>query len=89
MKNFAICNNMEGLAGYYAKWNESDRERQILYDIFYVESKGIEQMNVYVTKKQTHRYRIPTCSYQRGKGSVKGQIRTMRLADTNYHVQNR
>ena len=31
--NFAIYNNMEGLGGYYAKWNKSDRERQIPYDI--------------------------------------------------------
>ena len=34
--NFATCNNMDGLGGYYAKWNKSDRERQILYDIIYM-----------------------------------------------------
>ena len=34
--NFAICNNMDGLGGYFAKWNKSDRERQILYDITYM-----------------------------------------------------
>ena len=28
-----ICNNMDELGGHYAKWNKSDRERQILYDI--------------------------------------------------------
>ena len=28
--NFAICNNIEGLEGYYAKRSQSDRERQIL-----------------------------------------------------------
>ena len=28
--NFAICNNMDGLGGYYAWWNKSGRERQIL-----------------------------------------------------------
>ena len=31
--NFAICSNMDGLGEHYAKWNKSDRERQILYDI--------------------------------------------------------
>ena len=31
--NFAICSNMYGFGGYYAKWNKSDRERQIMYDI--------------------------------------------------------
>ena len=28
--NFAILNNMRGPGGYYAKWNKSDRGRQIL-----------------------------------------------------------
>ena len=34
--NVAICNNMDGLGGYHAKWNKSDRERQILYNITYM-----------------------------------------------------
>ena len=34
--NPAICNNMDGLRGYYAKWNKSDKERQILYDFTYM-----------------------------------------------------
>ena len=40
MKSFVIGNNMDGLGWYFAKWNKSDRERQMLYDI-YVESKNI------------------------------------------------
>ena len=32
--NFAICSNMDGTGGHYAKWNESDRE--ILYDVVYM-----------------------------------------------------
>ena len=35
-KNFAICNNIDGLGRHYAKWRKSDRERQILYDITYM-----------------------------------------------------
>ena len=31
--NFAISNNMNGLGGYYAKWNKPDRENQIPDDI--------------------------------------------------------
>ena len=38
--SFVICNNMDGLGWYFAKWNKSDRGRQILYDI-YVDSKKI------------------------------------------------
>ena len=30
--NLAICNHMDKLRGYYAKWNKSDREKQKLYD---------------------------------------------------------
>ena len=35
-ENFAICSNMDGLGGYYAKWNKSDGEGQMLYDITYM-----------------------------------------------------
>ena len=35
-ENIAICNNMDELGSYYAKWNKSDRDRQILFDITYV-----------------------------------------------------
>ena len=31
-----ICSNMDGPRGYYAKWNMSDRERQILCDFTYM-----------------------------------------------------
>ena len=29
--NLAMWDNMDGPIGYYARWNKSDRERQILY----------------------------------------------------------
>ena len=29
------CDNMDGIRGSYAKWNKSDRERQILYILIY------------------------------------------------------
>ena len=34
-RRLVIGSRMGGLGGYYAKWNKSDRERQILYDITY------------------------------------------------------
>ena len=55
--NFAICNSMHGPGGYYVKWNESDRERQILYDITRVDSKKYNKLVNITKKKQTHRYR--------------------------------
>jgi len=32
----AICNNMDGTREYYAKWDKSNRERQIPYDFIYM-----------------------------------------------------
>ena len=43
-------------------------------------------MNVYTEQKQTHRYRKQTCGYQMGEESGEGQIRGMRLTDTNYYI---
>ena len=35
-ENSAIGDNMDGPWRHYAKWNKSDRERQILYDLTYM-----------------------------------------------------
>ena len=32
----AICDNINGPRGHYAKWNKSDRESQILNDLSYM-----------------------------------------------------
>ena len=34
--NIAIFNNIDGTWGYYAKWNKSDRGKQILYDFTFM-----------------------------------------------------
>ena len=34
--HLVICGNMNGPRGYYAKWNKSDREIQILYDFTFM-----------------------------------------------------
>ena len=31
--NVAICSNMDGLGGHYAKWNKSEKQ---IYDIIYM-----------------------------------------------------
>ena len=36
-QKLAICNNMDGPLGHYAKWNKS--ERNILWSLLYVKSK--------------------------------------------------
>ena len=34
--NSTICNNIDGTWRHYAKWNKSDKERQIVYDLIYM-----------------------------------------------------
>ena len=67
-QDFAICSNMDGLGGHYAKWSRSHRERQILYDMAYVELKKYDKLVNKTKKKQTHRYREQTSGYQWGEG---------------------
>ena len=44
---------MEGHGGYYAKWNKSDRERQILYNITYMWTLK-DTTNSKYNKNETH-----------------------------------
>ena len=46
---------MDKPGGHYAKLVKSDIERQILYDITYVESKKYSKLVNITKKKQTHR----------------------------------
>ena len=50
--NFDICSNINGLGGHYAKWNKSDRERQILYDITYMWNLKKPQQTSEYNKKE-------------------------------------
>ena len=78
---------MDGLGGYYAKWNKPDRERQILYDITYMWNLKKYNKLVNITKKkQTHRYREQTSGYQWEEGRGEGQYRSRELSDANYYV---
>ena len=38
-ENFAICSNVDGLGGHYAKWNKADRKINTVWYCLYVESK--------------------------------------------------
>ena len=71
--NFAICNNMNGLRGYYlVKWVRQRKTNIIGYHL-YVESKKYNKL-VNITKKtQTHRYIEQTSGYKWGEGRGKGQ----------------
>ena len=60
--NSAICNTMDEVGEYNSKWNKSDLERQILYNVNYSWNIKIKQMNI-TKEKQTHRYREQTNGY--------------------------
>ena len=47
-----MCSNMDGLGGYYAKWNKSERERQTLDDITYVWNLKSNNKPVKTAKKK-------------------------------------
>ena len=51
-------------------WNKSDRERKLLYDFTYMESKKTEQMNKH-NKTQNHKDREQTSGCQKA-GGVQG-----------------
>ena len=53
--NLAICNNMDGPRGYYAKWSKSDTKRQIPYDFTYMWNIKKEQ-NKWLKRKQKPAY---------------------------------
>ena len=59
--------------GYYAYWNKSDGERQILHVITYMQYLKNKQLNKYLFRK-THRYR-ELVVYQWGEGIGEQQVR--------------
>ena len=61
-QTFAICSNIDGLGGHYAKLEKSEK-RQIPYDITYVKSKIYNKLVNITEKKQSDRYRKRTGSY--------------------------
>ena len=44
--NFATYNSVNGCGGYYAKWNKSNREKQIPYDLYVESEKQNKLMNI-------------------------------------------
>ena len=60
-RTVAIWNNMDGLGGYYVKWNKAGRERQTVYDITYM--WNLKKTNEYNKKRQIHRSRELTSDY--------------------------
>ena len=67
--NFAICNNMDGLGGYYTNWKKSDIEKCCVLSLIYdLKSQTNECKKI----GQTHRYsKLVITSGYRGGGRGK------------------
>ena len=55
---------------------KAERERQVLHDINYMESKKV-QMTLFTKQKQLHKYIKQIYDYQREKGEREGYIRNI------------
>ena len=84
--NNAIYSNMGQTYHYHTKWNKSDRERQISYDITYINLEKNDAKNLLTKQKQTHILRKQTYGYQRGKGVEERLISSLGLADTDCYI---
>ena len=69
----AICDNMDGPRGYYAKWNKLGRERQIPYDLPYMWNLKKSQ--------PTHRYREQIGGYLWHEGSQKVETSSYKISN--------
>ena len=63
-QNLAICSNVDGLGGHYAKWSKSEKDKYcmilLMCAIYKIQQTGEQK------KKQIYRYREQTSGYQWG-----------------------
>ena len=70
--NNAIFSN--GPGEYHTKWSKLHRERQIAYDITYMQNlKKMIQIHLFIEQKQTHRLKKQTWLSE-GKGEEEGRL---------------
>ena len=79
-ESFAIYSNMDRSGGYYSKWNKSDRERQMLYDITYMWNLKKKTSEYNEKPKQTQIQRTPVVTSgetEQGRGSIGVEVQTI------------
>ena len=86
--NLAICYFMVGASGYYAKWNKSDRERQILYDFTCMWTLRITKRMIQ-HNRISYKYREQIGGCQRGGNEEEKRNRWEKLRATNFQLQNK
>ena len=65
---------MAGLGGHYTEWNKSVRERQILYDVTYIQHLKNNKLVNIIKKNQTPDLEKKNSGYQRGKEGGKDNL---------------
>ena len=75
--------NMDRLGKYYAKWNKSDRERQILYNVTYI--WNLKKPTANEQNKKRSRF-IDTENKLVVISGERERRRDTRLRNINYHV---
>ena len=69
--NFAICNNMNGLGGYYAKWSKSEKDKYCMISLICGILKN--KISEYNKTRKTHRYRalvVTSGEMEGGRGKI-------------------
>ena len=74
---------------YFPKWNKSERERQIPYDITYMWNLKQDTNEPIYERETTQRQRNQMCGCQGGGRVGEICIGSLGLADANYNIENR
>ena len=83
----AICSNMDEARDSHTEWNQSEKERQIPYDITF-NWNLIYSTNEYFHGKENHGLGEWTCGCWEGEREGVGRIRNLGLTDVKYCSRN-
>ena len=81
-----IFSNMDGPRDYHTKQSKSERERQIPYDITYIQNLKYDT-NELIYETETDSQTQRTDLWLPG-GLGEGRTGSLGLADTNYYIQD-
>ena len=81
--NNAICSNMGGPRHYHTKWSKSKTERQILYNIIYMQNLKYDT-NELIYKTETQTQRLTDTENRLVVAKEEGLIWSLGLIDANY-----
>ena len=87
LQNYAIYSNMDATRDSHTKWRKSERERQIPYDIMYVQNlKYGTNLNLSAEQKQTNMENRLVIAKGEGKGE--GWTGSLGSVDAKYYIWN-